>query len=910
MPLSAGTTLGPYEILAPLGKGGMGEVYRAKDTRLDREVAIKVLPDLLARDPERLARFQREAKVLASLNHPNIATIYGLEESPEGKAIAMELVDGATLKSPLPLNDTLRVAIQIAEALEAAHEKGVTHRDLKPANIMVTNAGLVKVLDFGLAALGRTGSGSDQSGSSEDSPTVSIAMTEAGMILGTAAYMSPEQAAGKTVDKRADVWSFGVVLYEMLTGTRLFSGETVSHTLADVLRAPIDFSQVIAPAPIRELLKRCLDRDVKTRLRDIGEARIALQRYLADPNEATASVSTPSWLVGSWAGWTVAALAVVAAALLAWRFGSAAPATNRPLTRFSVDLGPEAVRARRISAILSPDGTRLVYTARASDGALQLYARRLDQSSGSALTTLDSTLDPQPFFSPNGEWIGFRNGARIMKVPAQGGSAVTVGAAPGGSSLPLVGAGWGDDNNIILGTPAGLWRMPGTGGTAQLLKGGVGIYSFPQVLPGAKAVVFNGPSKAAVMSLEESDVDVLEFATGEKKILIHGAYSPHYLPTSGETGHLVYMHEGSLFGVGFDLKRLQLLGTPTALLDDVAGGPGITDGGGQFAFSNTGTFVYLSGRNAYPLLLLDAAGKTAPALPQPGLYGAPRFSPDGRKLAYLASGGKGFDVWVYDLERRTPTQLTFQGMTNHELAWARDSKHVVYSDGAALWWMRADGSGQAQMLVDKTVNGRPGSFGPADSSSVAYLVFSANASGVWEPYIFTLPMDLNDPDRPKPGKTEQFLKQRKVGRVVEVDPAFSPDGKFIAYSADESGEMEVWVRPFPGPGGKWKVSTSGGQYPAWSAAAHEMLFLATDDRIMAASYTTLGDSFSAGPPRVWSPMKIRRNGILLNFDVSPDGKRVAMFPHPEVEAKGISLHATFLLNFFDEVRRKAPLSSK
>ncbi len=888
--------LGPYEILSPLGKGGMGEVYRAKDTKLDREVAIKVLPDSLARDPERMARFEREAKVLASLNHPNIATIYGLEQSPEGKAIAMELVDGATLKSPLPLSDALRVAIQIAEALEAAHEKGITHRDLKPANIMVTNAGFVKVLDFGLAATGRAASGSG-----EDSPTFTMAMTEAGAILGTAAYMSPEQAAGKTVDKRADMWSFGVVLYETLTGKRLFSGETVSHTLADVLREPIDFSKVNAPAPIRELLERCVDRDVKTRLRDIGEARIAIRRYLADPKEMTASVParSRSRQVGSWAGWAVTGMAVAGAGFLAWRLGNAARPTDRPLTRFSVDLGSDAVRARRISAVLSPDGTRLVYTARASDGTLQLHTRRLDQSSGAVLTPLDPTLDPQPFFSPNGEWIGFRNGAKIMKVSAQGGSAVTLGATPG-----LVGASWGDDNNIILGTLTGLFRMPVAGGTAQLLKQGAGAQTFPQVLPGAKAVVFNAQSNAAPQGMEEFDIEVLEFATGQKKTLLHGGYSPRYLPTSGETGHLVYMHEGALFGVAFDPKRLQLLGTPTLLLDDVAGSSGFTDGGGQFAFSNTGTFVYLSGQSAYPLLLLDAAGKTTPAVVQPGLYGASRFSPDGRKLAYIASGGKGVDVWVYDLDRRVPTQLTFQGTANHELAWAPDSRHLAYSDGAALWWMRADGSGQAQMLC-KTVHGRPGSFSPADSTSIARLVFAANAPGL--PDIFTLPMDLSDPERPKPGKAEPF---RNEPTVVEVDPAFSPDGRFIAYASDESGEVEVWVRPFPGPGGKWKVSPPGGQFPAWSAAAHELLFLGIDDRIMAVSYSTQGDSFSAGTPRVWSPVKIRRNGIQQNFDVSPDGKRVAMFPYPEVEAKGGSLHATFLLNFFDEVRRKAPLRGK
>jgi serine/threonine-protein kinase len=573
------------------------------------------------------------------------------------------------------------------------------------------------------------------------------------------------------------------------------------------------------------------------------------------------------------------------------------------VTRFSVDLGPEAVRAWRISAVLSPDGTRLVYTARTPDGALQLHTRRLDQSSSTVLAPLESSIDAQPFFSPDGEWIGFRSGARMMKVPAQGGSTVTLGDVPAGG---LAGASWGDDDRIILGTTAGMLRMPGAGGTPQPLKSEPGSAGFPQVLPGAKAVVFVTSNNAAAQSFEECDIQVLEFAGGAKKTLLHGGYSPRYLPTSGETGHLVYMHEGTLFGVGFDPKRLELIGTPAALLDDVGASAAFTDGGGQFAFSNTGTFVYLSGRRTYPVMLLDTSGATTPALAEPGLYGALRFSPDGRKFGYIASGSKGFDVWVYDLDRRVPTQLTFQGATNHELAWAGDSKHLVYSDGNALWWIRADGSGQAQLLADKIVHGRPGSFSPADSSSTATLVFDAVAAAL-TPAIFTLPVDLSDPERPKPGKAGIFAKEPGV---VYVDPVFSPDGKFIAYASDESGRVEVWVRPFPGPGGKWKVSTSGGQFPVWSAARHELFFLGADDRIMTAGYTIEGTSFRAGAPRVWSLVRIRRTGILTNFDVSPDGKRAAMFPHPDADAKGGSLHATFLLNYFDEVRRKAPVSRK
>ena len=332
-------------------------------------------------------------------------------------------------------------------------------------------------------------------------------------------------------------------------------------------------------------------------------------------------------------------------------------------------------------------------------------------------------------------------------------------------------------------------------------------------------------------------------------------------------------------------------------MDDVAASAGITDGGGQFTFSNTGTFAYLSGRaGGYPVSWLEASGRITPLIAQPGTYLAPRLSPDGKRLAYIALGSKGYDVWVYDLERATPMQLTFLGSVNSELAWARDSKHLVYNDGSALWWIRADGSGQRQMLLDKSKFPRPASFSPDGR-----LVFSP-IGGIL-PDIWTLPVDLADPERPKPGKAEPFLADPKM---VDVDPAFSPDGKFIAYTSMESGNGEIYVRPFPGPGGTWRVSTTGGQFPAWSAATHELLFLGSDERIMAATFSTQGNSFNAGSPRVWSPTPVLRIGVLQNFDVSHDGKRVVMFPRPAAQNTGASLHATFLLNFFDEVRRRVP----
>ena len=903
MLLSEGDKLGHYRILGPLGAGGMGEVYRAHDTQLDRDVAIKVLPHALATDPERLARFDREAKILATLNHPNIAVIFGLVECGGGRALVMELVEGETVTSlikrgPMSVKDTCKAGRQIAEALEAAHDKGVVHRDLKPGNIMVTPAGVVKVLDFGLAAMVQSDRATP--GDPNNSPTLNTAGTMAGTILGTASYMSPEQTEGLPVDKRADIWSFGVVLWEMLTGKRLFEGKTVSHTLADVLRKEIDFSKPSAPAPIRELLERCLDREMKTRLRDIGEARVTLDNVITGVySNEDSPVKTTSPL-RKWMPWAVAAVALIVAAVAGWSRFSAPPIADRPLTRLNVDLGPEAIRGSRITAVLSPDGRRIVFTGRSPGGGRQLFTRRLDQPAATPLAGTESSSSASqflPFFSPDGEWIAFFADGKVKKVAAEGGSAITLVEA----SQTGLGGSWGADGNLILGTMTGLKRMPAAGGVAQSVKGSDGVQIFPQVLPGAQAVLFNGTLLGT--NFEDLNIEVLQFSTGQTKTLLHGGYWPRYLATFGNTGHLVYMHEGTLYAVGFDPQRLEIRGTPVPMLDDIGASPEVLEGGGQFSFSDTGTFVYLSGRaenNVFPIQWLDAAGKTTPLVAQPGIYSAPRLSPDGRRLAYTVGSSTSANVWVYDLERQTPTQLTFSAPGTHEVAWAPDSKHIVFSDGAALWWIRADGSGHPQRLLDKSVDPRPFSFSPALGKD-GRLVFVQG--GVGSPGIYTLPIDLSDPERPKAGKAETFLADP---RIVEVDPAFSPDGKFLAYVSNESGQEQVFVRPFPGPGGKWRISTDGGKFPVWSRATHEMLFLDFDDHIMSVNYTSQGDTFSPGVPHLWSSTPVRRMSMQQNFDLSPDGKRVVMFPHPTAEQSQGPVHVTFLLNFFDEVRRRVP----
>ena len=901
MPLSPGDKLGQFDVLSLLGKGGMGEVYRARDMQLKREVALKVLPAVFSSDPDRLARFQREAELLASLDHPNIGHIYGMVQSERNWALVLALIEGPTLddrikQGPLPADEAIAISRQIIDALEYAHEHGVIHRDLKPANIKVTPDGVVKVLDFGLAkALDQRAATSLDP---ENSPTLTMGATQAGVIMGTAAYMSPEQAVGKAADRRSDIFSFGVVLYEMLTGSRPFRGESMGDTLAAVVKDAPDWSVLPegTPSYLRKLLERMLVKDRRERLQAIGEARIALGSGGTESPAQAASLphKAPK------APWVLGAVMAAVAAVALWGPWRTTLPVDRPLTRLSVDLGPDAIKGPRITAVLSPDGQRIVFTGRSPDGGRQLFTCRLDQTEATPLAGTSSTSSAtqfSPFFSPDGQWIGFLVDGKLKKVAVEGGSAITLGDVP-----TVYGGSWSEDGNIILGTATGLLRMPATGGVAQPVKGSEETQAFPQVLPGAQAVLFNGRLQGG--DFEASDIGVLEFATGQRKALLHGGYWPRYLATSGGTGHLLYMHEGTLFGVGFDPQRLEIRGTPTPLLQDIAASADATSGGGQFAYSETGTLVYLSGRaqnNVFPIQWLDGAGKITALLAQPGAYNTPRLSPDGKRLAYTVKGGKGGDVWVYDLERETPTQLTFTAPGIIEVAWAADSQHVVFGDGAALWWIRADGAGQPQRLLEKMDNPRPASFSPAMGKE-GRLVFSPLGSSL--PDLWTMPVDLSDPEHPKPGKAEPFLVDPKV---VEVDPAFSPDGKFLAYASNESGPNEVFVRPFPGPGGKWKVSTAGGKFPAWSRATHEILFLGGDDHIMAASYTLSGDTFSAGKPRVWSPTPVRRMGVQQNFDVSPDGKRVVMFPQPAVAESQGNLHATFLLNFFDEVRRRVPV---
>ena len=881
MSLAAGSRLGPYEILAPIGAGGMGEVYRARDTRLKREVALKVLPDSFASDRERMARFQREAEILASLNHPNIAQIYGVED----RALAMELVEGENLNGPLPLDIALNYAKQIAEALEAANEKGIVHRDLKPANIKITPQGVVKVLDFGLAAVAQPSA--DHAGDPSASPTMTISPTRAGMILGTAAYMSPEQARGKAVDKRADIWAFGCVLYEMIAGRPAFTGETITDVLAAVVKAEPVWEEV--PSKVRRLLKRCLEKDPKRRLRDIGDAWGLLEEQ--PPAESVDHSKLP---------WAVAAALAVISIVFGGLFWRTTRQVDHPVMRLSVDLGPDAVAGPFTTAAISPDGARLVFPAKSPDGKQMFATRLLDETKPALLSGTENGRDP--FFSPDGKWIGFFADGKMKKISIQGGAAVVLCDAPDAR-----GANWETDSSIIvaLNRVGGLSRVPAGGGTPQpvtKLQGG-GSHRWPQPLPGNEAVLFTLSFSNVIF--EDASLAAVSLKTGEIKTLLRGGYFGRYLPTGDSIGHLVYVHEGVLFGVPFDPARLEVRGTPVPVLEGLAAD--LTSGAGQFSFSRTGTLVHRTGKVGapnWPVSWLDHSGNAKPLIATPGFYLAPRFSPDSKRLALAQFSGSQQRIFIYDLKRGTMSRVFFNSgiqRTSYP-TWSPDGKHIVCwfssTGGFSLGWMRADGTGETHRLLDSKNLLVPYSFFP-DGQRLAY--FELDPDNGWD--LWTLALDVSDPDHPKPGKAEPFLRTS----ANELNPAVSPNGRWIAYQSDESGRYEVYVVPFRGPGGKRQISDGGGQLPIWSRNGLQLFFEDLNNRIMATDYTATGDSFVQGKPREWSEQQLQEVAGMLNYDLSPDGKGFAIFPELRAQGEKGDVHIAFLLNFFDELRRRVPV---
>jgi eukaryotic-like serine/threonine-protein kinase len=898
MAILPGTRLGSYEILSAIGAGGMGEVYQAHDTKLGRDIAIKVLPEAFAHDADRLVRFQREAKMLAALNHPNIATIHGLEQSGGTSYLVMELVSGETLAdrvkrdAKIPVEEALTIAKQIAEALEAAHEKGIIHRDLKPANVKLTPEGKVKVLDFGLA---KAFAGDAASDDLSNSPTLSAAATMQGVILGTAVYMSPEQARGKACDKRTDIWAFGCVLYELLTGRQAFHGETTTEILAAVLRGEPDWGALPEPTPstIRALLRRCLQKDVNKRARDAGDARIEIDEALAAP--VTAELSTAALTKGirtfgrGEVILSVGALVLVAVVtgLAVWNLKpSPAP---QPVTRTVINLPPGQQLAGLDSGpavALSPDGTQLAYVAR-QGGTQQIYLRALDSLEAKPISDTEGAINP--FFSPDGKWVGFFAGGTLKKVSVSGGAALALGDA----ANPR-GASWGSHGMIAFEVQNStvLQQVPDAGGTPQPLthfqKGEVS-HRWPEFLPDGKAVLFSAGPNALIFTNAQAAVQSL--GTGEHRNLVQGGMNPRYSPS----GHLVYAQGGSLMAVPFDPQRLAVTGTAVPVVEGVL--ESAVTGAAQYGISATGSLVYVPGgvqATQLRLMWVSRNGAEQPLAAPVRAYQFPRLSPDGRRVA-VSIGEQEVQVWLYDLSRETLTRLTFEGNTNTGPSWTPDGKRIAFGSSKEgpfnIFWQLADGSGGLERLTTSEFTHAPMSWSP-DGQLLAFIeVNPTTQRDIWV---------LRMGDR----KAQPFLRTR----FDETSARFSPDGHWLAYVSSESGRFEIYVQPYPGPGGKWQISTEGGMDPVWNPNGRE-LFYRSRDKMMAVDIATQ-PGFVAGTPRMLFEERYEPAPVPIpNYDVSPDGQRFLMLK-PSEQAEAAPTQINVVLNWFEELKRRAPAGTK
>jgi eukaryotic-like serine/threonine-protein kinase len=877
--LAPGTRVGAYEIQALLGAGGMGEVYRARDPKLDRDVALKVLPPAVAQDPDRLTRFEREAKSLAALNHPNIAQIYAVEDAPEGAAIVMELVPGVPLHGPLPLETALDYAKQIASALEAAHERGIIHRDLKPGNVMVTPEGVVKVLDFGLA--GR--SASDSSISQDLSPTLTVRATQAGVIIGTAAYMSPEQAAGKAADKRADIWSFGVILWELLAGAWLFDGETISHTLADVLRAPIDFTKLppATPSSIRHLLERCLDRDVKTRLRDIGEARVTIEKYFASPKAIAADgVSTPSQTTvrRSALAWSVAAVATVAAALLAFVHLRDKPSPAEPV-RYMV-LPPERTSIVD-SIVLSPDGRRFTFVAPGASGRPVLWVQSLDSLNPRSLPGTEDAA-AAPFWSHDSRFIFFGAtgfSGHLKRVDASGGPAQTIADYNGG----FRGGDSSATNGILFSAGDGIWHMAGDGAQPKRVTKTDPVrretqHGGPRFLSdGRSFVYFRASTIPEVMGLYIGSLDATPDAQSRTRLVIADAAPVFVPPSTDQSAYLLFLRQGTLLAQRVD-ERSQPIGNVLTMAEDV----GSNVSGGWFSASATGVLSYRIGRGpiASELVWFDRSGKRLGQLGPPMEIqgGGVALSRDGKHVAVtrgdaqvtsaLGLGSQpGAHVWVADVSRGVFSRLNTSPNESESSQVMTPDGRVVFTttrNGIGdLYWMAGDGTGMPEPLIVKSPTVKhPNGVSP----DARFLIFDDHTAQRQDLWILPL--------TPRPAGGERKPFPYLVTDADETFGQFSPDGKWIAYDSDESGVREVYVQGFapdrvPSAAfGKWQISTAGGNKPKWSPDGKELYYIAPDRKLMAVPMK-IGTTVEPGLP---VPLFEVNSLSFFPYDVAPDGR--------------------------------------
>jgi serine/threonine-protein kinase len=900
-----GKSLSHFKITAKLGEGGMGEVYHAEDTKLGRGVAIKLLPQTVSKDPDRLGRFEREAKVLASLNHPNIAGIHQVEHADDVFFLVMELIEGEDLKErisrgKLPLDEALSIASQIAEALEEAHNSGIVHRDLKPANVKITPDGKVKVLDFGLAkALGDDPETSGASGAAiTHSPTLTANMTGAGILIGTAAYMSPEQARGQAADRRADIWAFGVVLFEMLTGSTVYAGDTVSDTLAGVLAREPEWGRLsdATPRPLRRLLERCLEKDIKQRLQAIGEARIAIERYRDNPTaeepQTEAIVETAP--TSTWKRlfpWAAVALLVPALAItLVGQLGGSGP--TGPESMHSTLVMPESQSLHRgygSPVIVSPAGDKVVHVFQEGTNH-EIHLRAIDQWEGSVLHAGQGPERPyHPFFSPDGNWLGFVTINAIKKMPISGGTPIKL------TDVNLNrGATWAPDGTIIF-TPdpsSPLFRIPEAGGEAEPLteldkENNETTHRWPQILPQGKAVLFTVHSQGS--GFDSAWIEVLDLESKERHVVHRGGTFARY----AESGHLIYMNQGTLFAMPFDLSSLQPTGSPAPVVEGVGDS---AEGGAYYDVSRNGVLVFsaggVGGGTLLKALWVDRDGRLSPLTEEERAYASPRLSPDGNRLAVEIETEGNTDIWILDLDRDVPTRLTFQDGYDGVPVWSPDGQTIAFQsdrgDGPeAVYVKSADGSGEAELIGKSDQLLAPWSWSP-DGKHIAIMI--QNPETQLDLAILSV----------EEGTIEPFLSTK----FIEYGPGFSPDGKWIVYGSNESGDWEAYVRPADGSRGKWQVSSGGATYPVWSGDGKEIFLANVQGVILAVDVDTSDGSFRASRPRELfkGPFADLTSNKRM-YTVSPDGQRFVLFQGEVDQTASGHEHVRVISNWFAQLER-------
>ena len=883
MGLQAGGRRGNYEIVALLGTGGMGEVYRARDTKLNREVALKVLPELMARDSQRMARFEREAKTLASLNHSNIAAIYGLEASNGVPALVMELVEGETLeeriarsssarsssgngRAGLQMDDCLNIAKQIAEALEYAHERGVIHRDLKPANVKITPEGAVKVLDFGLAKV----LSNDDSASLDpsNSPTISVMATQTGIILGTAAYMPPEQAKGKQVDRRADIWAFGCVLYEMLSGKKPFEGETITDIIAAVVTRDPDWWLLpeSTPPAAQRLLRRCLQKDPKKRLQAIGDARIAIEEMLSgEASEADAAIyggAIPDAGRRSrlrcalpWAFGATIFTTIVFASIAAWFALQPKPA--RKMIQFSV-AAPENTESFRGGAIsLSPDGRYLAFVAQKNTStAAALWVRALDSLTATEIPGTEGAF--LPFWSPDSQWIGFGSSDKLKKVSVSDGALQTLCDAPG-----YFGGTLNSDGVILFsGNLSKLYQVPATGGTPTLVAAPDAAqkqtrFGLPQFLPDGRhfvAVVgVVGIGNSVQYSIATGSLD----SKTVKPLVQADSYAVYTSP-----GELLYLEQNTLMARPFSARRLRFTGSAVRVAQNV----GTIDGYGYLFASAAGVLAYqtVPALDTNQMTWFNRDGKKLGTVGQPGVYATPALSPDGTKLAVAVGLHPKTDIWVYDLKRGTASRLTFNAAYDVNPVWSPDGSQVLFSSTRSLAWgifkKAADGLGSTEPVLDsgkqdKSLNDltSDGRYAIYDTVQGPTQLWALPLFGDRKPFAFVL------------------------GYFGAGSAQFSPNGHYIAYASGETGRNEVYVQTFPQHTGRWEISTAGGAEPMWRRDGKELYYLTPDEKLMAVDVNTTSSTFQAGNPKeLFKPQLVPMSYFRNIYVPSPDGQRFLM----------------------------------